>query len=107
LKRQLGINNEEANMAADYKLIPTTAEVYMAIFRQHAADLVPFGTISQPDGNPHGDPEQARMYTEWGFKNTDFPIIAHDETWRHDRERPGVRNDSERKYFVCVARSRD
>lgn len=94
-------------MAADYKLIPTTAEVYMAIFSQHAADLVPFGTISQPDGNPHGDPEQARMYTEWGFKNTDFPIIALDETWRHDREHPGVRNDSERKYFVCVARNRD
>lgn len=94
-------------MAADHKLIPTTADVYMAIFRQHAADLVPFGTISQPTGNPHGDPEHARMYTEWGFKNTDFPVIAHDETWRHDRERPGVRNDSERKYFLCVARSRD
>ena len=79
----------------------------MAIYRQHAAELVPFGTISQPDGNPHGDPERARMYTEWGLENTDFPIIAHDETWRHDRERPGVRNDSERKYFLCVARSRD
>ncbi len=94
-------------MAADHKLVPTTSEVYMAIFRQHAADLVPFGTISQPEGNPHGDPEQARMYTEWGFKNADYPTLAHDDTWRHDPERPGVRNESKTSYFLCVARSRD
>ncbi len=92
-------------MAADYKLIPTTAEVYMAIFSQHAADLVPFGTISQPDGNPHGDPEQSRMYTEWGFKNADYPTIALDNTWRHDREHTGVRNDDKRMHYICVARS--
>ncbi len=94
-------------MSGDIKLIATTADVYMAIFRQHAVDLVPFGTISQPDGNPHGDPEQARMYTEWGFKSADFPIIAHDETWRHDPQQPGVRNDSKRCYYLCVARDRE
>lgn len=94
-------------MTADHQLIPTTADVYMAIFRQHGADLVPFGTISQPCGDPHGDPEQARMYTAWGFKDEDYPVIAHEETWRHDYENPGVRNDSKRAYFLCVARRRD
>lgn len=87
----------------DFLLIPTTADVYMAILRQHGTELVPFGTISQSEGSPHGDPEQARMYTEWGFRNADYPTIAHDETWRHDSEHPGVRNDSKVAYYLCVA----
>ena len=91
-------------MPADYKLIPTTADVYMAITRQHGLELVPFLTISQPEGSPHGDPEQARMYTAWGFKSADYPTIAHDETWRHDQERPGVRTDRRVAYFLCAAR---
>ena len=106
-RAQLGINDEGKTMAADHKLIPTTAAVYTAILSQHAADLVPFVTISQPDGNPYGDPEQARMYTEWGFKNADYPTIALDNTWRHDRENHGVHNDDKRTYYICVALSRD
>lgn len=47
------------------------------------------------------------MYTEWGFKNADYPTIALDNTWRHDREHPGVRNDDKRMHYICVARSRD
>ena len=94
-------------MAADHKLIPTTADVYMAVMRQHALDMVPFGTISQPTGNPHGDTEQARMYTEWGFKNADYPTIVHDETWRIDSENPGVRSDNKSAYYICLARRRD
>jgi len=94
-------------MAAEFTMISTTAEVYMAVLREHASELVPFGTISQCDGNPHGDPEMGRMYTEWGFKTADYPTLVHDETWRIDRDRPGVRLDDKRAYFICVARRRD
>ena len=79
----------------------------MSIFRQHAAELVAFGSISQPCGNPHGDSTQARMYTDWGFKGSDYPIIALDNTWRHDSDSPGARNDDKRMYYLCVARRSD
>ena len=94
-------------MAADYKLIPTTAEVYMAMMVTHGLELVPFETISQPEGNPHGDPEQARMFTAWGFKTADYPTIVHDEHWRRNPDQPGVRHDAKSTYFICVARRRD
>jgi hypothetical protein len=94
-------------MSAAYKLIPTTSTVYGAIYCEHAADLTVFATISHADGNPNGDRGQGRMYTEWGFKTSDFPTIAYDETWRIDVDNPGVRHDCERKYYLCVARSRD
>lgn len=94
-------------MASEYKLIATTVDVYMAIYSQHAADLIPFRTISQPCGSQHGDPEQGRMYTEWGFRGADYPSMVLDCTWRHDPEQPGVRNNEKRDYFICVARSRE
>lgn len=93
-------------MAGEIKLIQTTPEIYFAILRAHSGELVPFGTISQPDGDMYGDHEVARMYTEWGFKTADYPVIAHDESWPIDRDRPGVRVGAETKYYLCVARSR-
>ena len=40
-------------------------------------------------------------------KNADYPTIAFDNTWRHDREHPGVHNDDKRMHYICVARCRD
>lgn len=94
-------------MAADYKLIPTTRDVYQTIYGTHFSQFSVFATISQPDGNPHGDPDRARMYTEWGFRDADYPTIAVDETWQVCREAPGQRVERDVQYFICVARSRD
>ena len=91
-------------MSADYKLFPTTRDVYETIYGVHFSQFCVFATISQPDGNPHGDPDRARMYTEWGFKDADYPTIAIDETWQVNRYHPHQRIERNVQYFICVAR---
>lgn len=93
-------------MSGDYKLIPTTREVYGTIYAEHCSQFQVFATISQPNGNPHGDPERAHMYTEWGFKGCDFPTIAVEKTWQVNREDPSQRVEYDIQYFICVARDR-
>lgn len=52
--------------------IETTKEVFYAIYDKHKDSFGVFSTISRPDGGYFGQPE---MMTEWGFKNSDTPII--------------------------------
>lgn len=92
-----GVNGATArrkSMAAEYKLIPTTPEVYTAIYGAHWRHLKPFFTVSEPTGGAGG---KARMYTEWGFEGADYPTISIDEVWYSDVEQPSQRNEEERK----------
>lgn len=89
-------------MDTNHKLIKTTESVYMAIYRQHIKDLVPFGSVNYYGGDPFGNPEHGRVYLELGFRGAASPIIARDETWKIDPAHEGVRNDCKVKYFLCV-----
>lgn len=80
----------------------TTREVYSTIYTTHARSLVPFVTISHPNGDPFGNLDQARMYTEWGFRDADYPIMASNETWEIDRALPNQRNEWDCTYWLCV-----
>ena len=55
--------------------IVTTIDVYNAIYQQHTKQLSVFHTIS---GGGHWDPDSDRYLTEWGFNNTDVPLIKSD-----------------------------
>lgn len=82
--------------------IPTTRAVYRAIYAEHMQKLSPFGVISEPCGSHHGDPNRARMYTEWGFRDCDFPIIAAETVWYYNPEAPAERNGVEEKFWLCI-----
>lgn len=67
--------------ALAYRKVATSAEVYAVIRARHQAEMVVFGTISEPDGNPWGDSDDCRMMTEWGIKGCDMPLIGINQRW--------------------------
>jgi hypothetical protein len=64
------------------------------IWAKHSADMVPFGTYSYPEGDGGSE---GSMYTEWGFRESDTPIMAVLTTWP-------LKNPNERssKYWLFM-----
>ena len=56
----------------EYKMIPTTPEVYRAIYAAHKDDLSCFESYTEMDN--HGDKLKAQI-TGWGFTGAEHPII--------------------------------
>ena len=78
-------------MAAEWKRIPTSESVWLAIRTQHQEVLKPFATIS----------EECHMMTEFGFDGCDFPIMGADTSWRYEGGEP-IRIDEASRYWLCV-----
>jgi len=55
--------------------IKTDKHVYGAIYREHHENMSVFGTCTAPDGNPTLGIMNPYILTEWGFKDSDEPII--------------------------------
>jgi hypothetical protein len=87
---------------SEYKTIPTTYEVWKTI-KEHHPDLVVFGSFSAPDGDYFGDPNRGKMFTSYGFKNTDYPIVQAETQWNIGFPDRSVRHDEEHEYWLCVA----
>lgn len=83
--------------------IRTTKEVYKAIYNQHHSHLHVFESYSAPDGDELGRPDQGVMYTAWGFRYAQNPIISARTTWDINREEPYKRNNEQHEYWLCVA----
>ena len=84
---------------ADFKKIPTTKEVYAAIHASHP-ELVVFGSFSNSEGSPRfGGPE---MWTSYGFKNQEYPIICAQTKWEKDADGGYKRINETHKYWLCV-----
>lgn len=84
----------------DYKKIPTTREVWAVIHASHYKHLKVFSTYS----NPHGDDGMSiipTMMTEYGFVDSDYPIIGAETTW--SKQSDGTRADEKTRYWICVA----
>jgi hypothetical protein len=58
----------------------TTPEVYFSIYNQHKNDFGVFGTCTCPEGEPRFGKTNPYIYTEWGFKDADEPIIMCERT---------------------------
>jgi len=86
----------------DYKKIKTSEEVYATLMRQHFGELRVFSTFSAPDGDYFGDPNVCRMMTEYGFDNTDIPILGIETTWDRQVENTYERVNEQHKYWLCI-----
>lgn len=86
----------------EYRKIPTSYEVYRTILNEHHEQLSVFSSFSAPDGDSFGNPDQARMMTEWGFKTADCPIMGAESTWDIDRANVLIRNNEAHRYWLCL-----
>ena len=84
----------------DYRQIPTTVEVYLAIKKAHP-NLVVYGSYSAPDGDHFGNPSQGVMETSFGFRNGDYPILYVKTTWDIDRSQPHHIPSETHEYWLC------
>lgn len=83
----------------EYKKIETTYEVYSAIKKAHNDDLAVFGSYSAPTGD-YGNPSVGKMFTSYGFKNGDYPIMEAETVW--DIEYGERVREERHKYWLCI-----
>jgi hypothetical protein len=76
---------------SDYRKVETSAEVW-AVIRARHPELVLFGTASF-----EGD-----IFTSFGFKGADFPLMEARTTWEPDPERPSHRVKEQHRYWLCI-----
>jgi hypothetical protein len=89
-------------MTWEWGRVTTSAEVWAVIRARHADELVPFSSLSEPDGNPFGRPDEGRMMTEYGFKDADYPLLGVDTRWDIDPETRYKRLNEKTEYWLCV-----
>jgi hypothetical protein len=82
--------------------IPTDKHVYGAIYREHCNDLVVFGSCSAPEGDPRLGIMRPYMLTEWGFKDSDEPLIKS-----IGRKDTFEQREYVYEYFIAVVRHDD
>lgn len=94
---------------AEYKRIPTSAEVWAVIMAKHRADLHVFSSFSNPDGTfCGGSGQQGRMDTAYGFKGSDYPLMEASTTWDIIRTQGGEKRENEQhQYWLCLPQKDD
>ncbi len=86
----------------EHKKVTTSIEVYAVIRAKHGDELQVFSSYSAPDGDYYGNPDQGRMFTEWGFKGAECPIYGSEHRWDIDRDKPHNRNNQTSEYWLCI-----
>ena len=82
--------------------IKTTWEVYGAIYKHHTGDLVVFSSFTNPYGDFEGGGGRPEIYTEWGFRNSDYPLIRSIGT-KEDK----CQKDFEWEYFIAATKKEE
>lgn len=85
-----------------YKRLPTSAEVWAVIRARHSGDLCVFSSLSEPDGDPFGNQSHCRMMTEYGIKDSPFPLIGAETNWQKHPDNDYERVDEKTEYWLCV-----
>lgn len=83
-------------MSSGYKTIPTSPEVWLAIRKEHP-EMVVYSSFSH----------EGRMFTSYGFKSGNFPVIEAETTWDIDPENRCNRVDERHKYWLCLPEKAD
>jgi len=80
---------------SDHNWTITSEDVYMTIYREHCKELGVHESFTCPDGNSELS-YYPRIYTSWGFKNADYPLIRCIQTKesRHQKE-------WDYEYYIC------
>jgi hypothetical protein len=84
-----------------WKAIPTSREVYAVIRARHADELNVYGSSTAMEGNEL-HPRQGYMYTSWGFKGADFPLMEAETTWDLNPENLTDQPNRVDKFWLCV-----
>jgi len=80
----------------------TDKHVYATIYREHCKELFVFSSFSDPSGwSPIGN-GRPRMITEWGFKDSDFPLIKSIGTKKDEDQ-----SEYDYQYFIAVILEND
>ena len=77
--------------------IETDKHVYGTIYREHHEEFGVFGSFTDTEGCREGGNGKPQIYTEWGFKGADCPIIRSIGT-KENREQ----KQYDYKYFIAV-----
>jgi len=92
----------------DYKTVATTPEVWAVVHASHHNELVPFSSFSNPDGTFNGGcGQRGEMFTAYGFKGADYPLMEAKTTWEIDRETPYKRINEQHRYWLCLPTRED
>ncbi len=84
----------------EHKKVETSPEVW-AVIRARHPELKVFNTYSAPEGDHFGNPNVCKMMTEYGFNDSDCPIIGAETTW--DRNPNGhERLNEKHQYWLCL-----
>jgi hypothetical protein len=87
----------------DYRTVKTTPEVWAVIHASHRGQLRVFGSFSAPEGNYlTGNMSIGEMFTSYGFKHGDYPIMEARTTWTISRENDSRRKDEKTEYWLCL-----
>lgn len=87
----------------NYKTIPTSPEVWAVIKAKHHKDLVVFSSFSNPNGDFNGNLTGiGEMFTAYGFKDADYPLMEVKTTWKIDIENNYLRNNEKHEYWLCL-----
>lgn len=87
----------------EYRIIPTSAEVWAVLHARHGKELKVFSTYSAPGGDEFGDPSIAVMFTAYGFACADdYPVMEARTTWRVNPEKSYEREGETTEYWLCI-----
>ena len=82
----------------DYKRVETSPEVW-AVIRARHPEMVVFGSYSAPNGDMYGDSLIGKMFTSFGFKGHDYPVVEAETTWDIVE---GKRENEKHCYWLCL-----
>jgi hypothetical protein len=82
-----------------YNVAQTTLEVWSAIRKDHP-EMIVFSSHSAPHGDSYTD--RGRMFTSYGFKHGDYPVIEAETTWEVDPLQPHVRQGETHRFWLCL-----
>lgn len=74
------------------------------MIRSSHPELVVFCSYSAPDGDQFGNPDECQMFTEFGFRDADVPLIGAKTTWEKDPECEYNRLNEKTEYWLCSAK---
>ena len=87
-------------MRSYYRRVPTTRVVWAVLHAVHL-DLSVFGSYSAPDGDQFGNPNKGKMFTSYGFKGEDYPLIETETTWDITSRDPCKRENEQTLFWLC------
>lgn len=82
-----------------YNRVETTYEVWAAIKKAHP-ELAVFSSYSAPGGDFFGNPEEGKMFTSYGFRGQDYPIMEAETTWDINSDKSRI-NEKHQYWLVC------